>query len=74
MLLLWKFHLTFIDESSDFTFIYSLKNKNDAFAMFKVFVTEAKNQSNKRIKRVHSYRETKYDYVALNEFYNSKGK
>ena len=40
--------------------------------MFKVFVTEIKIQFNKRIKRLRSDREIKYDSVAFNEFYNSK--
>ena len=41
--------------------------------MFKVFVTEIKHQFNKRIKRFRSDRETEYDSVVFNEFYNSKG-
>ena len=41
--------------------------------MFKVFVTEIKNQFNKRVKRLRSDRGTKYDSVVFNEFYNSKG-
>ena len=38
-----------------------------------MFVTEIKNQFNKRIKRLRSDRGTAYDSVAFNEFYNSKG-
>ena len=53
-----KYFITFIDDCSDFTFIYLLKNKSDVFDMFKVFVTEIENQFNKRIKKLHSDRET----------------
>ena len=63
----------FIVDCSDFTFIYLLRNKNDAFDMFRVLVTEVKKQSSKKVKRLRSDRETEYDLVAFNKFYNSKG-
>ena len=68
-----RYFITFIDDCSDFTFIYLLKNKSDSFDMFKVFVTEIENQYNKRIKWLRSDRGTKCDLAAFNEFYNSKG-
>ncbi|KAL4026406.1 hypothetical protein IC575_014836 [Cucumis melo] len=68
-----RYVITFIDDCSDYTFIYLLKNKSDAYEMFKVFVTEIENQFNKRIKRLRSDRGIKYDSVAFNEFYSSKG-
>ena len=37
-----SYFITFINDFSDFTFIYLLKNKSDAFDMYKVFVTEVK--------------------------------
>ena len=53
--MLTRSFITFIDDDySDFTFIYLIKNKSDAFDMFKAFVTGIENQFNKRI----------------NEFYN----
>ena len=67
------YFITLIDDCFDFTFIYLLKNKSDAFNMFKVFVIKVGNQFSKRIKRFHSDRGTKYDYVVFNEFYNSRG-
>ncbi|KAL0534481.1 hypothetical protein IC582_028772 [Cucumis melo] len=67
-----RYVITFIDNCSDYTFIYLFKNKSDAYEMFKAFVTEIENQFNKRIKRL-SDRGTEYDSVAFNEFYNSKG-
>ncbi|KAL0558517.1 hypothetical protein IC582_003091 [Cucumis melo] len=45
-----RYVITFIDDCSDYTFKYLLKNKSDAFEMFKVFVTEIENQFNKRIR------------------------
>ena len=56
-----RYVITFIDDSSNYTFIYLLENKSDAFDMFKVFITEIINPFNKRIKRLHSDRGTKYD-------------
>ena len=53
-----RYVITFIDDSSDYTFIYLLKDKSDAFDMFKVYVTEIENQFNKRIKRLRSDRGT----------------
>ncbi|KAL0545202.1 hypothetical protein IC582_020351 [Cucumis melo] len=68
-----RYVITFIDDRSDYTSIDLLKNKSDAYDMFKVFVTEIENQFNKRIKRLRSDRGTEYDSVAFNEFYNLKG-
>ena len=50
--------ITFIEDCSDYTCIYLLKNKSDVFDMFKVYVTKIENQFNKRIKRLHSDRGT----------------
>ena len=41
--------ITFSDDCSDFTFIYLLKNKSDAFYMFRIFVIEVENQLNKKL-------------------------
>ncbi|KAL0539363.1 hypothetical protein IC582_023574 [Cucumis melo] len=68
-----RYVITFIDDCSDYTFIYLFKNKSDAYDMFKVFVTKIENQFNIRIKRLRSDRGTEYDSVVFNEFYNSKG-
>ena len=65
-----RYVITFIDDCSDYTFIYLLKNKNDVLDMFKVFTIEIENRFNKRIRRLHSDRGTEYDSVAFNEFYS----
>ena len=38
-----RYFITFIDDCSDFTFVYLMKNKNEAFDMFTLFLTEIKN-------------------------------
>ena len=38
-----RYVITFIDGRSNYTFIYLLKNKNDAFDMFKLYITEIEN-------------------------------
>ena len=38
-----RYVITFINDCSDFTFIYLIRNKNDVFDMFRVFVTEVEN-------------------------------
>jgi len=38
-----RYFITFIDDCSDYTYVYLLKNKSDALDMFKVFVTEIEN-------------------------------
>ena len=67
-----RYVITFIDDYSDYTFIYLLKNKSDVFVMFKVYVTEIENRFNEIIKRLQSDRGIEYDSIAFNEFYTSK--
>ena len=38
-----RYFITFIDDCSDFTYVYLMKNKSDAFDMFKSFKTEIEN-------------------------------
>ena len=68
-----RYFITFIDDCSDFTYVYLMKNKSDAFEMFKSFITEIENQSNKKVKRLHSDRGTEYESSLFIEFYNSHG-
>ncbi|KAL0536604.1 hypothetical protein IC582_025557 [Cucumis melo] len=53
-----RYVITFIDDYSDYTFIYLIKNKSDVYDMFKVFIIEIENQFNKRVKRLRSDRGT----------------
>ena len=48
-----------------------MKNKNEAFDMFKLFLIEIKNQFIRKVKRFHSHRGTEYDSSIFIEFYKS---
>ena len=66
-----RYVITFIDDCSNYNFIYLIKNKGDVFDIFKVFVTEIEIQFNKIIKRLRSNRGAEYDSIAfINESYN----
>ena len=68
-----RYFITFIDDCSDFTFVYLMKNKSEALDMFKLFVAEIENQYNRKIKRLRSDRGTEYDSNEFIEFYNTHG-
>ena len=46
------YFITFIDDCSDFTCVYLMKNKSESFNMFKLFVTDFENQISRKIKRL----------------------
>ena len=46
-----RYFITFIDDCSDYTYVYLMKNKSEAFDMFKIFMIEIENQLNIKIKR-----------------------
>lgn len=56
-----RYFITFIDDCSDYSFVYLMKNKSEAFDMFKNFLNEIENQFNRKIKRLRSDRGTEYD-------------
>jgi len=64
-----RYFITFIDDCSDYTYVYLMKNKSEALDMFKIFVKEIENQFNKRIKRYRSDRGTEYLSHTSNEYY-----
>ncbi|CAJ2634277.1 unnamed protein product [Trifolium pratense] len=68
-----RYFITFIDDCSDYTFVYLMKNKSDAFDMFKIFVKEIENQFNTKIKRLRSDRGTEYNSSLFNDFYKQHG-
>jgi hypothetical protein len=53
-----RYFITFIDDCSDYTFVYLMENKSEAFDMFKLFVNEIENQFDKKVKRLRSDRGT----------------
>jgi len=68
-----RYFITFIDDCSDFTYVYLMKNKSDAFDMFRSFITETENQYSKKVKRLRSDRGTEYESSVFIEFYKSHG-
>ena len=44
-----RYFITFIDDSSRFTYVYLLKHNNDAFNVFKVYKAKVENQLGKKI-------------------------
>ncbi|CAL1388160.1 unnamed protein product [Linum trigynum] len=68
-----RYFITFIDDCSDYCFVYLMKNKSEALDMFKVFVVEFENQCNRKIKRLRSDRGSEYDSNPFKEFYSSHG-
>ena len=47
-----KYYKTFIDDSSRYTKVYLIKNKDEVFDMFLTYKAEVENQLNNKIKRV----------------------
>jgi len=65
------YFITFIDDCSDYSFVYLMENKREAFDMFKTFLNEINNQFNRKIKRLRSDRGTEYDFAPFTEFYKT---
>ena len=68
----YKYFITFLDKSTRFLEVILLKKKSKALNAFKVYKAKAKNQSNKRIKRLRTnnnseYVNTNFKYT-LNKF------
>lgn len=68
-----RYFITFIDDCSDYTYVYLMKNKSEALDMFKMYITEIENQLGKKIKRLCSDRGTEYDSGLCNDFYSKHG-
>ena len=62
-----RYFITFIDDCSRYVHVYLLKNKDEAFSMFKIYKAEVENQLNKKIKVLRSDRGGEY---FSNEFSN----
>ena len=50
-----------------------MRNKNEAFNMFKLFFNEVENQFNRKIKCLRSDRGTQYDSSIFIDFYKTHG-
>ena len=68
-----KYFVTFIDDFSYYTTVYTMKNKNEVFAKFKVYVAYIENETNFEIKALRSDKGGKYISKEFNEFCSEKG-
>ena len=68
-----RYFITFIDDCSDYNFVYLMRNKNEAFIMFKLFLNEVENQFNRKIKCPQSDRGIEYDYIIFIDFHKTHG-
>ena len=68
-----RYFITFIDDHSNYTFVYLMKTKDEAFDMFKIFLNEVENQFNRKIKRLRSDKGSEYDSKNFIALYNSTG-
>ena len=50
-----------------------MRNKNETFYMFKLFLNEVENQFNRKIKCLQSDRGTEYDFSIFIDFYKTHG-
>ena len=51
-----RYFITFIDDSTRYTYVYLLKHKDETFNMFKIYKAEVENQLGKKIKILKSDR------------------
>ena len=63
------YYMMFIDEFSHKTWIYFLKNKDEAFKWFCTFKAVVENQSGKKIKNFRTKNGTEYELNEFNEFF-----
>jgi hypothetical protein len=55
-----KYFITLIDDSTRYWHVYLLKSKDEALNFFKIYKAEAKNQPDRKIKRLRSDRGGEY--------------
>ena len=67
------FFITFIDDYSRYTYVYLLKHKDEAFAVFKNYKAEVENQLDKKIKILRSDRGGEYFPHEFNKFCEEHG-
>ncbi|CAH9125353.1 unnamed protein product [Cuscuta epithymum] len=67
-----KYFITFIDDSTRYSYVYLLKNKHEAIDKFILYKNEVENQLNRRIKTVRSDRGGEYE-APIGDFCASVG-
>jgi arginyl-tRNA--protein-N-Asp/Glu arginylyltransferase len=55
-----RYFITFIDDFSRYTYVYLMKNKDEAFDMFKRYKSEVENHKEKKIKILRTDRGGEY--------------
>ncbi|RYA47095.1 hypothetical protein DD606_23800, partial [Enterobacter cloacae complex sp. GF14B] len=68
-----SYFMTFIDDYSRKVWVYFLKHKDEAFSVFKTFVTLVENQSGKKLKCLRTDNGGEYVSKAFQDFCESKG-
>eukprot|EP00112_Aurelia_sp_Birch-Aquarium-sp1_P026532 Seg946.1 transcript_id=Seg946.1/GoldUCD/mRNA.D3Y31 product="Retrovirus-related Pol polyprotein from transposon TNT 1-94" protein_id=Seg946.1/GoldUCD/D3Y31 len=68
-----RYFVTFIDDYSRFTTVYSMKNKSEVLEKFKEFVSLVENLFEKRVKSLRSDNESEYESREFEQYRNSKG-
>lgn len=68
-----RYFITFIDNFSRFTYVYLMKNKDQAFDMFKIYKSEVENKKEKRIKVLRTDRGGEYFPIEFSIFCEENG-
>ena len=68
-----KYFITFIDDASRYTYVYLMRNKDQAFQMFKNYKYEIENQKGKKIKILKSDRGGEYFPLEFSKFCEENG-
>ena len=68
-----RYFITFIDDHSRFTHVYLMKNKDQAFDMFKRYKVLVENQLEKKIKILRSDRGGEYFSIEFSVFCEENG-
>jgi hypothetical protein len=63
-----RYFITFIDDSTRFCYVYLLKSKDEALHYFKTYKADAKNQLERKIKRLRSDRGGEYFSSDFSDF------
>lgn len=68
-----RYFITFIDDSSRYTYVYLLKSKDQAFETFKIYKAEVENQKGKKIQILRSDRGGEYFPTEFSSYCESHG-
>ena len=69
----YKYFITFIDDHSQYGYVYLMKNKSESFEKFKEYKNEVENQLDKRIKALRTDRGGEYFSNEFNTYLKDCG-